>query len=120
MQPPRRLQASLKRLDRKPARLGDRIRAGRKPLAFIESEPDPLCGVPKGLPLEAEYEAQKDALKTGLGGDLRRQADAFKEAGRTDFYIVLCFEHSHQVDVFLGIVPVDVEIGGAALLALSQ
>jgi hypothetical protein len=73
----------------------------KPPLGFIEPADDPIRRVPKDLTPEEQFKQTMNALGQGLSGALQKQAAQHKERGKTDYYIVVCFEHGTQADAFM-------------------
>ena len=73
----------------------------RTPLYFLDDARDPLKGIPKDLAPEDQFKANMNALGQGLSGALQKQQQQHKERGRSDYYIVVCFEHGDQADAFM-------------------
>ena len=99
---------ALKRIERKPLKESGGLKemevggiAKRRllnsALDFVQNEEDVLADLPEDLSPEeahvARMERLDDALnqKTTIKADLKRQGEAHKEQGRTDYHFVVCF-----------------------------
>jgi len=88
-------------------------REAAKALDFIPAEDDALADMPDDLLPEQENAARMEMLDAALNGekpvtdgstikaDLKRQGDAHKNQGRTDYYCVICFAEGEAVTEFL-------------------
>jgi hypothetical protein len=76
-------------------------------LDFVQNEEDILADLPEDLSPEeahvARMEPLDDALnqKTTIKADLKRQGEAHKEQGRTDYHFVVCFADNDAATEFL-------------------
>ncbi len=71
-----------------------------EPLAFIEAAANPIKQPPTGT----EEEKQEQTLvqvRNGFVARAKEEAHRFQETTRTDYYVVMVFEHGDQVNAFL-------------------
>jgi hypothetical protein len=109
---------ALKRIERKPLKVSGGLKemevggiAKRRllnsALDFVQNEEDVLADLPEDLSPEeahvARMERLDDALnqKTTIKADLKRQGEAHKEQGRTDYHFVVCFADNEAATEFL-------------------